>query len=59
MKRAMQLLEAVGQIQDEYITDAHSEIRKAASPRKRFLLIAAVIAALLALAGCAMAIHYV
>ena len=59
MKNAMQLLEAVGQIQDDYIMDAHSEIPKSASPRKRFLLIAAVIAALLALAGCTMAIHYV
>lgn len=59
MKNAMQLLEAVGQIQDEYIMDAHSDIPKAASPRRRILLIAAVIAALLALAGCAMAIHYV
>ena len=26
MKNAMQLLEAVGQIQDDYIMDAHSEI---------------------------------
>lgn len=59
MKSAMQLLEAVGQIQDDYIMDAHSEIPKSASPRKRILLIAAVVAALLALAGCAMAIHYV
>ena len=59
MKSAMQLLEAVGQIQDDYIMDAHSDIPKAASQHKRFLLIAAVIAALLALAGCAMAIHYV
>lgn len=59
MKNAMQLLEAVGQIQDDYIMDAHSDIPKAASPRKRLLLIAAVIAALLALAGCAMAIRYV
>lgn len=59
MKNAMQLLEAVGQIQDEYIMDAHSDILKAASPRRRILLIAAVIAALLALAGCAMATHYV
>ena len=59
MKNAMQLLEAVGQIQDAFIMDAHSDIPKAASPRKRFLLIAAVIAAMLALAGCAMAIHYV
>lgn len=59
MKGAMQLLEAVGQIQDEYIVDAHSSLPKAASPRKRILLIAAVAAALLALAGCAMAIHYV
>ena len=59
MKRAMQLLEAVGQLPDAYIMDAHSDIPKAASPRKRFFLIAAVIAALLALAGCAMAIHYV
>ena len=59
MKNAMQLLEAVGQIQDDYIMDAHSDIPKAASPRKKILLIAAVVAALLALAGCAMAIHYV
>ena len=59
MKSAMQLLEAVGQIQDDYIMDAHGEIPKSASPRKRILLIAAVVAALLALAGCAMAIHYV
>lgn len=59
MKNAMQLLEAVGQIQDDYIMDAHSEISKSTSPRKRILLIAAVVAALLALAGCAMAIHYV
>lgn len=59
MKNAMQLLEAVGQIQDDYIMDAHSEIPKSTSPRKRILLIAAVVAALLALAGCAMAIHYV
>ena len=59
MKNAMQLLEAVGQIQDAFIMDAHSDIPKAASPRKRFLLIAAVIAAMLALAGCAMAIYYV
>lgn len=59
MKSAMQLLEAVGQIQDDYIMDAHGEIPKSTSPRKRILLIAAVVAALLALAGCAMAIHYV
>ena len=59
MKNAMQLLEAVGQIQDDYIMDAHSEIPKSTSPRKRILLIAAVVTALLALAGCAMAIHYV
>ena len=59
MKSAMQLLEAVGQIQDDYIMDAHGEIPKSASPRKRILLIAAVVAVLLALAGCAMAIHYV
>lgn len=39
--------------------DAHSEIPKSTSPRKRILLTAAVVAALLALAGCAMAIHYV
>lgn len=59
MKNAMQLLEAMGQLQDAYIMDAHSDVPKTAFPRKRFLLIAAVIAALLALAGCAMAIHYV
>ena len=59
MKNAMQLLEAVGQLQDEYIMDAHSDTPKTIIFRKRFLLIAAVVAALLALAGCAMAIHYV
>lgn len=59
MKNAMQLLEAVGQLPDEVITDAHSDIPEAASPHKRIFLIAAVVAALLALAGCAMAIHFV
>lgn len=59
MKNAMQLLEAVEQIQDAYIMDAHSDIPKSASSRKRFILIAAIIAALLALAGCGMVIHYV
>lgn len=53
MKDAMQLLEAIGQIQDGYILDAHSDIPKAALPRKRLLLIAAVAAILLLLAGCA------
>lgn len=53
MKNAMQLLKAIGQIQDEYILDAHSDIPKAALSRKRLLLIAAVAAILLLLAGCA------
>lgn len=59
MKNAMQLLEAIGQIQDEYIQDAHSDSRKSVSLRKRAFLVAALIAALLALAGCGAVIHYV
>ena len=53
MKNAMRLLEAIGQIQDEYIMDAHTDIPKLAVSRKRLLLIAAAAAAALVLAGCA------
>lgn len=59
MKNAMMLLDAIGEIQDGYILDAHSDHVKASFPRRRIMLIAAVIAALLALAGCGVAIHYV
>lgn len=59
MKNAMALLEAIGHLPDEYIVDAHSEITRTGFPRRRLLLIAAVIAALLALGGCATVIHYV
>lgn len=53
MKNAMKLLEAIGQIQDVYIMDAHSDVPKSASSRKRFFLIAAAAAVALLLAGCA------
>ena len=53
MKNAMKLLEAIGQIQDAYIMDAHSDIPKHAFSRKRLFLIAAAAAAALLLAGCA------
>ena len=53
MKNAMRLLEAIGQIQDAYIIDAHSDIPKHAFSRKRLFLIAAAAAAALLLAGCA------
>lgn len=59
MKNAMLLLEAVGQIQDEYIMDAHSDVPKSALSRRKMILIAAIIAALLALVGCGAVIHYV
>lgn len=59
MKNAMMLLDAIGEIQDGYILDAHSDHTKTAFSRRRLMLIAAVIAALLALAGCGVAIHYV
>lgn len=52
MKNAMKLLDAIGQIQDTYIMDAHSDVSKSAFLRKRFFLIAAIVAVLL-LAGCA------
>lgn len=52
MKNALRLLEAIGQIQDGYIVDAHSDPPKASVSRKRIFLIAAAAAALL-LAGCA------
>lgn len=52
MKNAMKLLEAIGQIQDEYIMDAHEDVPKRASFRKKLLLIAAAAAAVLLFAGC-------
>ncbi len=49
---AMDLLEALGDIPDKYILEAGKPASKVL-PKRRALLIAAVIAALLALAGCA------
>lgn len=53
MKDAMRLLEAIGQIQDEYILDAHSE--KTIRKHRRTLAAVVLAAVLLVLAGCAMA----
>lgn len=53
MKDALGLLHAIGQIQDEYILDAHSEPKERVSSRKKLALLAAIAAALLLLAGCA------
>ena len=53
MKNAMKLLEAIGQIQEDYIMDAHSDIPRRVFYRKRLFLIAAAAAAALLLAGCA------
>lgn len=59
MNNAIKLLEAIGQIQDAYIIEAHADAPKSASPGKRFLLIAAIAAAVLLLAGCgALAWHW-
>lgn len=59
MNNAMQLLESMEQIPDTYILDAHAEQSKTAYPRRKRVFVAAVLAAVLALAGCATAIHYV
>lgn len=59
MKNPMQLLEAMEKIPDTYILDAHAAPSKSALPRKKLVLVAAVLGALLAFGGCAAAIHYV
>ncbi len=51
MNSPMKLLEAIGQIQDDYILDAHKTAP--ASSHKKLALLAAIAAALLLLAGCA------
>lgn len=53
MKNAMRLLEAIGQIPDEYILDAHADESRRSLIPKRIALIVAAAAALLLLAGCA------
>lgn len=50
---AFEFLKLFGSIRDEHILSAHAPARKRALPRKRLLLIAAVISLLLLLAGCA------
>ena len=49
---AMDLLETIGGIRDSYIAAAHSARRQRRVPRKRMLLIAAIIAVALLLVGC-------
>lgn len=53
MKKAMHLLEAIGYIQDEYITDAHQDNMERVNPHKKIMLIAFIAAIFLLLAGCA------
>lgn len=49
---AMDLLETIGGIRDAYVVAAHSARKQRRMPRKRMLLIAAIIAVALLLAGC-------
>lgn len=53
MSKELQLLEALGQLPDAYILDAHRASVPARSARRRYVLIAAVAAVLCLLAGCA------
>ncbi len=53
MNNTMKLLEAIGQIQGDFILDAHSDLQRPISSRKKILLIAAIAAVVLLLAGCA------
>ncbi len=53
MNHAMKLLEAIGQLQDVYILEAHGETPKRILSRKVIVLIAAIIATMLLLGGCA------
>lgn len=56
MKNALKLLEAIGKIQDDFILDAHNDLQRSVSSRKKILLIAAIAAVLLLLAGCAVCV---
>lgn len=53
MNTALKLLDAIGEIQDAYIMDAHADSAGVSHSRKTLVLIAAVVAAVLILAGCA------
>lgn len=53
MNTALKLLDAIGEIQDVYIMDAHADSARISHSRKTLVLIAAVVAAVLILAGCA------
>lgn len=53
MNKAMRLLEAIGYIQDEYILEAHRDNIECVHANKKIMLIAAIAAILLLLAGCA------
>ena len=53
MHNALILLNAIGHIHDVYITDAHKTATENTNVRKKIILIAAIIAALFLLAGCA------
>lgn len=53
MKKAMQLLIAIGQIQDNDILDAHNSVDVQKKMHRRIVLIAAIVAVLILLAGCA------
>lgn len=53
MNAVLKLLDAIGEIQDAYIMDAHADSARISHSRKTLVLIAAVVAAVLILAGCA------
>lgn len=53
MKKAMQLLIAIGQIKDNDILDAHNSVDVQKKMHRRIVLIAAIVAVLILLAGCA------
>ena len=53
MNTALKLLDAIGEIQDAYIMDAHADSARISHSRKTLVLIAAIVAAVLILAGCA------
>ena len=53
--KSMDLLETIGSIRDKYILEAHSQniVQKKRIPSRRLFLIAAIIALMLLLVGCA------
>jgi len=53
MNTALKLLDAIGEIQDAYIMDAHADSARISHSRKTLVLIAAIVAAVLILAACA------